>query len=243
MKKVLSLALTFALASSAFAGIAGAAELTTNDKFDALVTQGIFAGVDAAGTPGLEMNMNRAQLAVILAKLNDKVQAPAASTYTDVVASHWGKGWIGAVTEAKLMEGLGGNKFGPANTVSYEMLATVIAKSKGLTAATTTTVTGVSNWAKGWVQTALDAKLITPQTDYTKLAPRGALVDSAYVVYEAKIVAAIKSAKQIGAKSIEVTFVNPVAATQTVTVKSGFLPVDGKLVFNETRTVATFTTV
>ncbi|MBC8080699.1 MAG: hypothetical protein H7X86_10165, partial [Gorillibacterium sp.] len=111
------------------------------------------------------------------------------------------------------------------------------------TAATTTTVTGVSNWAKGWVQTALDAKLITPQTDYTKLAPRGALVDSAYLVYEAKTVATIKSAKQIGAKSIEVTFVGPVAATQTVTVKSGFLPVDGKTALNETRTVATFTTV
>lgn len=206
MKKALSMALTLALTTSAFAGIAGvaAADLNTQDKFKVLFDAGIFAGVN--GEAAVDKTLTRAELAVILAKLNGKTQDAAASTFVDVAANHWAKGWIGAAKSAKLLEGNDKNQFLPANTVTYQDVATGLSKAKGLTAAATTTVTGTSEWAKGWVQTALDAGLILPQTDYTKTATRGDLIDATYLVYQASQKVSVAAAKATGVKTVNVVF-------------------------------------
>ena len=111
MKKSLSLLVAIAMVFSMFASVAFAAErqqtttapLTTQQKFDALKAAGIFTGYPD-GTAGLDKQMTRAEFAKVLAKitmLDDN--AAAAKIYSDVPATHWAAGQIGAVTKAGLM--------------------------------------------------------------------------------------------------------------------------------------------
>ncbi|MBO9600467.1 MAG: S-layer homology domain-containing protein, partial [Cohnella sp.] len=197
MKKSLSLilaiALVFTMAASAFAAeptttsdtsaTTTSATYTTQEKYDQLVAAGIFEG-DEDGLPHLDAKMTRAQFAKILAKVFGLSEdaAAASKAYGDLDGASWAAGFIGAVTKAGLMEGDAG-KFMPSADVTTEQLATVLVRAFDLKPVAGAKVPGAADWAAGYVQAALDAKLIPAAADYTKAALRGALVEAGYAAY------------------------------------------------------------
>jgi hypothetical protein len=211
MKKSLSLLVASSMVLSMFASSAFAAETkapTQEEKFAALKELGIFSGFPD-GSAGLDKNMTRAQFAKVLTVSTGLEENAAASTYSDVSATHWAKGYIGAVTEAQLMQGKGNNKFDPNGNVTIQELAKTLVLSLGLEPVEGATVEGASAWAVGYVQAALDAKIIPSSTNYNVPATRGQLVDAIYaVVGPEEEVADLKVAKvsQTGAKVIKVEF-------------------------------------
>jgi len=235
MKKVLSLTLAASLLGGAFAGVAGAAtDLTVEQQFKALFDAGVFAGVDAKGTPGLDQEMTRAQMAVIIAKLKGLTQDAAGQSFADVRAGYWGAGWIGAATKANLFAGVGENKFNPEGTVTIEEIAVVVAKAFGLTESTTAVEGKVSDWAKGWVAAAVGANLLPKFSDYTTVADRGDLVAATYTVYEASQHVSVTSAKATGLYKVEVAVSRPVDKTKAaLTLKKGTLNVPVTTVWSE----------
>lgn len=230
MKKVLTLFLAVSLVFGAFAGIAGAADLTTADKYDQLAAAGIFNGVNANGDQALDQPVTRAQLAkVITLTLGLDQNAAAANAYKDIVSYHWGKPYIGAVVEAGIMNGVSATAFQPNANMTIEQLAKVLVLASGLEPKADAMVDGkVSAWAKGYVAAALDAKLIVSASDYTANALRAALVDGAFTIFAPVKDLAIAEVKQIGAKKIQVAFNQAATADQkaglTYTVKNGPVP-------------------
>ncbi|WP_058300346.1 S-layer homology domain-containing protein [Gorillibacterium timonense] len=244
MKKVLTLFLAVSLVFGAFAGIAGAAELTTVQKYDAMAEANIFNGNNANGDRDLDQPMTRAQLAkVITLTLGLDENAAAANAYKDIVSYHWGKPFIGAVVKAGIMNGVSATAFKPNDNMKIEELAKVLVVASGLEPKADATVDGkVSKWAVGYVAAALDAKLIASASDYTANALRAALVDGAYTLYAPQKSQAIVSTKQVGARKIEVTFAKAVDAA-TFTLATTTAPVGQKATaWNEAKTVATIET-
>ncbi|WP_127533480.1 S-layer homology domain-containing protein [Paenibacillus kobensis] len=206
MKKSLSLLVAVCMVFSMFASVAFAADAaqpSTQQKFDALKEQGIFTGYPD-GSAGLDKNMTRAQFAVVLKRVNNLENAAAASKYVDVPAKHWAIGEIGAVTKASLMQGVGANKFDPNGNVTIEALATTLVRALDLEPVEGATVAGASAWAAGYVQAALDAKIIPSATNYKAAATRGQLVDATYAFVGG--VVSVKSAVAVDAKTVKVTF-------------------------------------
>jgi hypothetical protein len=217
MKKSLSLLVAITMVFSMFASVAFAAdkaEPTQQEKFDALKGLGIFTGFPD-GSAGLDKNMTRAQFAKVLTVGTGLEENAAASTYSDVSASHWAKGFIGAVTEAGLMQGKGNNKFDPNGNVTIQELAKTMVLSLGLEPVEGATVEGASAWAAGYVQAALDAMIIPSLTNYNVPATRGQLVDSIYAAV-AGMEVTVKSAVVVDAKTVKVTFSDDEVVTKTL---------------------------
>ncbi|GIQ64014.1 hypothetical protein PACILC2_25820 [Paenibacillus cisolokensis] len=229
MKKSLSLLVAIAMVFSMFASMASAAELTTQQKFDALKEAGIFTGYPD-GSAGLENDMTRAEFAKVLALLNGLDLNNAKATYSDVSANHWARAHIGAVSDAGLMNGIGGGKFGPTIVVTVEQLAKTIVLSSGLQQSNAEVKGTVSNWAKGYVAAAIEAGFIPELSDYTANATRGQLVDASYEVFVQKHKTTITKAAQTGAKTITVEFSKALTDDQkkdlTFEVKRGLTPVN-----------------
>jgi hypothetical protein len=188
---LLVMALVFSMLVPAF-GFAAEAELTNEQKFEALKEAGILSGY-ADGSAGLEDEMNRAQLAKILTNAFGLQANTGAATYADT-ASHWGhtQGWIEAVTAAGLMQGgvnaAGEKVFNPNAKVTLEQLAIVMVRALDLESEVRVIadVNGkVSSWAQGYVALAQELGLIAVKADYTVNALRGDLVDVAYATVEA----------------------------------------------------------
>ncbi len=211
MKKSLSLlvaaAMTISTASVAFADATAPAttDLTAQQKFDALKAQGVLSGFPD-GSAGLDKEMTRAEFAKVLTKLAQlEENAKAAKIYTDVPATHWAAGFIGASTEAKLLNGLGANKFGPSGKVTVEQIAKVADLFAGVEPLKDATVAGkTSAWATGYVAAAIKAGLLPELPTYTTNATRGQLVEVAYDL--ASAVVKVASTKVVDATHIEVTF-------------------------------------
>lgn len=225
MKKGLSLLLAASMAFSAFSSAAMAAELTAQEKFDALVEAGIFTGYPD-GSAGLDRDMTRAEVATVVFRLLDLQQdAAGAAAYTDLVGAEWAAGYIGAITP-EYMEGYGNGKFGPSDKFTYEQLATVLVRVLDLDVEAGATVEGeVSEWAAANVAAAVKAGVLVAQSDYTKPAVREALVGSAYVANEqlnpVKEVVTL-AASQAGAKKIALSFGAAVdTAKAVISVKNG----------------------
>lgn len=198
MKKSLSLLLAFAMVFSMFASLAFAAdELTTQQKYDALKTKGIFAGFPD-GSAGLDQMMTRAQFAVIAAKVYDKdfSSPPSTATFSDVPTSHWAFAYVEATTP-EFFAGTGDGEFDPEANVTLEAMATVFVKALGLPTPDAT-VEATSNWAGKFVKAALDAGLIPADVDYTQPAFRSDLVDTSYTVD-----ALVETATALTIKSME----------------------------------------
>jgi hypothetical protein len=205
MKKSLSLLLAIAMVFSMFATLASAAELTTQQKFDLLKAEGIFDGYPPNGDAGLNREMTRAEFSKVLALITESPENPSASTYTDVPATHWAAPYIGAVTAAGLMEGVGINKFDPNGKVTVEQVAATLARALGL-AEVTGSVTGTfSPWAEGYIGAALAAGLPIPGPNYKANALREVLVNNAYAIYT-YVDIQVQNAVVIDDKNIEVTF-------------------------------------
>ncbi|QHW32577.1 S-layer homology domain-containing protein [Paenibacillus rhizovicinus] len=213
MKKSLSLvvaaAMTLTTASVAFADAAAptATDLTSQQKFDALKELGIFSGYPG-GDAGLDKEMTRAEFAKVLTKLSQlEENAAAAKVYTDVPATHWAVGFVGAVTEAKIMNGMGNNKFVPSGKVSIEQIAKVADLVAGVEPIADAEVAGtVSGWAKGYVAAAIKAGLLPELPSYQTNATRDLLVNVTYDLAEGAAEATVASTKVVDATHIEVTF-------------------------------------
>lgn len=213
MKKSLSLLVAIALVFSMFSSMAFAADadLTTEQKYEALVKAGIFEGSDD-GQAHLDKTMTRAQAAKIvslLAGYKAGVEVKDAG-YTDLSGAGWAKDYINFASEIGVLEGKGNNKFDPSANVTVQQLATIVVKllkTAGVVLPAGEAVEGdVAEWAAADVAAVVKAGLIAKQDDYTIGALRGLLVDVTYAAQAALANANKAGAKQTGVKAVTVTF-------------------------------------
>lgn len=197
MKKIVSLALSTAMALSMFASVTSAATLTTQEKYDALVTQGIFTGYPD-GNAYLDKDMTRAEFAKVVALLTGlDTSATGTNSYQDQnYANAWYKPYVEAVTKAGYMQGTttGAKKlFNPNGKVTVQEMAATLVRAAKLEVPTTGINNSASAWAKGEVQAAINAGLISNTANFTAAATRGLLVDTAYAYQTAVVKPAVTS--------------------------------------------------
>lgn len=184
MKKIVSLALSTAMALSMFASVTSAATMTTQEKYNALVTQGIFAGYPD-GNAYLDKDMTRAEFAKVVALLTGlDTAATGTNSYQDQnYANAWYKPYVEAVTKAGYMKGTstGAKKlFNPNGKVTVQEMAATLVRAAKLEVPTTGINNTAAAWAKGEVQAAINAGLVPATSNFTAAATRGLLVDTAY---------------------------------------------------------------
>ncbi|WP_172255968.1 S-layer homology domain-containing protein [Saccharibacillus deserti] len=197
MKKIVSLALSTAMALSMFASVSSAATMTTQEKYDALVTQGIFAGYPN-GQAYLDKDMTRAEFAKVVALLtNLDTTATGTNSYQDKnYANAWYKSYVEAVTKAGYMKGTttGAKKlFNPNGKVTVQEMAATLVRAAKLEIPTTGINNTASAWAKGEVQAAINAGLVSGTANFSAAATRGLLVDTAYAYQTAVVKPAVTS--------------------------------------------------
>ncbi|AZK45891.1 S-layer homology domain-containing protein [Paenibacillus lentus] len=197
MKKILSVALSTAMAFSMFASVAFAAneKLTAQQQFDALKSAGIVNGYPD-GTAGLDKSITRAELATIIVKAIDLEPVTGVATYKDqnYTVNHWAAKYIEAATQAGILTGKDAVKqlFGPSDNLTVQELAVVLVKALDLEVPAETNNTA-TEWAKGYVQAALDKGLIESGINYQANATRAQVVVAAHAIYEANQVPTVAS--------------------------------------------------
>lgn len=252
MKKSLSVLVAGAMVSSMFASVAFAAtaELDTQGKYDALKALGIFEGTENGAE--LDKGMTREQLAKIIAKIKEfDTPAVTATSYSDVAADRWSAPFIEAVSKAKpfIMDGTAPNIFNPAGNVTVEQLATVMVRALGLQVKSDAAVKGnVSEWAKGFVAAAVEAKILPEKSDFTADADRATLVEATYAAKQAidqtKVPAkvSVTEAKATGVKTVQVTLNKEVdTAVAKLALKKGSIDVATDVKFGDDKKSATLT--
>ncbi|WP_027087184.1 S-layer homology domain-containing protein [Cohnella panacarvi] len=254
MKKSFSVLLSAAVAFGSFASLASAADdLTAQQKFDALKEKGIFAGVDANGSAGLDQNMNRAQFARVAALILGLEGIGATDTkqvtekpFPDVALGQWYTEEVAAVKEAKVLVGNADGTFNPTGNISVQELAVVTANVLGLKAVEGAKIEGAADWAAGYIQAIKDAGVSFP-TNYTQAATRSQLVEVSFQadakinpVAPAKV--SVASAKATGVKTVTVTLDKAVDDTKaTLTLKRGTATVATTAKWSDDKKTATLT--
>lgn len=196
MKKILSVALSTAMAFSMFASVAFSAEkLTPQQQFDALKSAGIVTGYPDQ-TAGLEKTITRAELATIIVKAIDLEPVLGVATYKDpnYTAGHWAAKYIEAATQAGILTGKDAVKqlFGPNDNLTVQELAVVLVKALKLEVPAETNNTA-TEWAKGYVQAAINEGLIDSGINYQANATRSQAVVAAYAIWEANQIPTVAS--------------------------------------------------
>jgi len=212
MKKILSVALSTAMAFSMFASVAFAdeAKLDTQGKYDFLKEKGVFNG-NPDGSAALDKEMTRAEFAKVITKLYGLEEITGVLTYKDKNYKEgvWFVPFIEAVTKAGYMEGKDKEKmlFDPNGKVTVEELAKVLVLALKLEVPTDAD-NSASPWAKGYVAAAVKAGLLTGNENFKGNALRGLLVDNAYIAYQAIEAAKVKveSYEIVDSKNVNVTF-------------------------------------
>lgn len=214
MKKSLSLLIALAMVFGMFASMASAAttEPTTAEKYKWFVDQGILKGTND-GNPRLSDNLTRAEFATIATAVGGLKLISSTSSFSDVKVKDWYFSAIQSVSDAGLVNGIGGGKFGPKLNVTVEQVIKVAAQMAKLTPVDGAVVAGASDWAGPYIKAATDAGLAVP-TSYKSNATRAQTIDLSYAVYQAGQVQLLSDVKAV---------VNP-DDTITVTGK-----VDGKV--------------
>ena len=209
MKKALSLLLAFAMVFSMFASVAFAADenLTTEQKYQWFVDKGVLKGYPD-GNPRLGNNLTRAEFATIVVAIAGLEPKTDTETFSDVKRGQWWHGAIEAAAAEGLVQGVGGGRFDPRSNVTVEQVITVFVRLLGLKPVEGASVPGASEWAAGYVQAALDAGLITPQSDYKAPATRGQTIDLAYPAYQVVTIDVASYKVADDGKSIEFTLTN-----------------------------------
>ena len=189
MKKILSVALSTAMAFSMFASVAfGDTAVTPQQKFDALKAKGIFNGYPD-GTAGLEKDMTRAEFAKVITKLLGLKEITGQLSYTDqnYTAKNWAVPYIEAVTAAGIMEGKNVEKkiFDFNGKVTVSEMATILTRALDLEIPAETN-NNAPAWAKGYVQAAINAGFLDANANFAGNASRELLVGAAYVIDEAQ---------------------------------------------------------
>lgn len=144
-------------------------DAATKAKFDAMISAGIFDGVSESSF-GLNDKMNRAQFAKVAALIFglEVDKNLKTSSFSDVKSDDPANGYalpyIEAVKRAGITDGVAPGAFDPAGTVTKEQLAAFLVRGLGqeqeAKAAPGVTDPTVSDWAKGYVQLALEQKLL-----------------------------------------------------------------------------------
>ncbi|MGN8770774.1 S-layer homology domain-containing protein [Paenibacillus barengoltzii] len=210
MKKILSVALSTAMAFSMFASVAfGAdAKLTPEQQFNALKEAGIVSGFPD-GLSHLEKTLTRAELAKII--VNSLSLEPVdATSYNDKnYANHWGRPYIEAATQAGILNGKDAVKklFDPNGAVTVQELAKVLVTALKLEVPADANNTA-SEWAKGYVAAAVNAGYLADGINYQAQATRSQAVVAAYAIYEAAQVPTVKSYNVVDSKNVEFTLSN-----------------------------------
>lgn len=75
-------------------------------------------------------NINRQEFAKMLVKAVGLEENPAACTFTDV--DDWAKGYVGALYEANITEGISATQFGSKNNLTREQMATFFVRAMGM---------------------------------------------------------------------------------------------------------------
>ncbi|GAA0407807.1 hypothetical protein [Paenibacillus motobuensis] len=195
MKKILSVALSTAMAFSMFATVAfGAdAKLTPEQQFNTLKEAGIVEGFPD-GLSHLDRSLTRAELAKIIVKATDLTPVDATSYNDKNYAKHWARTYIEAVTQANIMEGKNLEKklFDPSGNLSVQELAAVLVRALKLEVPTETNNTA-TEWAKGYVEAAVKGGYIDAGINYQANASRSQAIVAAYAIYEAAQVPTVAS--------------------------------------------------
>ncbi|WP_019635595.1 S-layer homology domain-containing protein [Paenibacillus fonticola] len=196
MKKILSVALSTAMAFSMFASVAFSAEkLTPQQQFDALKTAGVVNGYPDQSS-GLERTITRAELATIIVKAIDLDPVVGVATYKDpnYTAGHWAAKYIEAATQAGILTGKDAVKqlFGPNDNLTVQELAVVLVKALKLEVPAETNNTA-TEWAKGYVQAAINEGLIESGINYQANATRSQAIVAAYAIWESNQIPTVAS--------------------------------------------------
>jgi trimeric autotransporter adhesin len=186
MKKILSVALSTAMAFSMFASVAfGDDALNTQQKFDVLKEKGIFTGYPD-GTAGLDKEMTRAEFAKVLVGIMglEPIQGKASFKDKNYKADKWPAPYVEAVYAAGIMEGKNTTKmiFDFNGKITVQEMAKVLVIAQKLDVPTETN-NNASDWAKGYVQAAINAGLVDAKTNPKANASRSQLVEVAYTIY------------------------------------------------------------
>ncbi|WP_342420753.1 hypothetical protein [Paenibacillus sp. FSL E2-0178] len=220
MKKILSVALSTAMAFSMFASVAfgETAQATPQQAFDALAAKGILNGYPD-GQAHLEKDLTRAEFAKIVTKLFGLTEVSGKLSYKDkgYTATNWAVPYIEAVTAANLMQGKDTVKglFDYNGKVTVEEVAAVLFRALKLEQPTTTD-NSASVWAKGYAQAVINAGLVAQTTNFKANATRSLVVETAYAVDQLSVkpTLTVASAEATSPTSVVVTFSDK--TTQTV---------------------------
>lgn len=209
MKKRLALLLSVAMAFSMFANVAFGADAakTTQEKFDALKTQGVFNGYPN-GEAGLDKDMTRAEFAKVLVKLFGLKEIHGTYSYKDknYGAKNWAAPFIEAVTAEGLMQGKDLEKklFDFNGKITVEEAAKTLVNALKLEEVKDAQ-NNASSWAKGFFQAAVDAGLFSKDANPKANATRTQLVEAAYAADELVKGPKVASYKVIDSKNVEFT--------------------------------------
>jgi len=148
----------------------------TKAKFDMLISGGVFNGV-SENTFGLNQPMNRAQFAKVGATIFDLEvdESREVSSFSDVTAEDPSNGYalpyIEALKAAGITDGYGDGTFNPAGEVTKEQLATLLVRGLGkddeAKKAEGVDDPTVSDWAKGYVEVALELRILSNEESGT----------------------------------------------------------------------------
>lgn len=214
MKKILSVALSTAMAFSMFASVAfGAdAKLSPEQQFNVLKDAGIVTGYPD-GTAGLDKSITRAELAKVIVKSINLEPVTGVATYKDknYTASHWAAPFIEAATQAGILEGKNLEKklFDPTGNVTVQELAKVLVAALKLEVPAETNNTA-TEWAKGYVEAAVKAGYLEAGINYQANATRAQAVVAAHAIYE------VNNFKVVKAEASDATHVKLTLSTGEV---------------------------
>ncbi len=222
MKKILSVALSTAMAFSMFASVAfGETATTPQAKFDALAAKGILNGYPD-GQAHLEKDLTRAEFAKIVTKLFGLTEVTGKLSYKDkgYTAKNWAVPYIEAVTAAGYMQGQDTVKglFNYNGKVTVQEVAAVLFRALKLEQPATTD-NSASAWAKGYAQAVINAGLVAQTTNFKGNATRSLVVETAYAV-DQKTVAptlTVTSAEAVSPTKVVVTFSDKTTANVDLT--------------------------
>lgn len=93
-----------------------------------LAEKGIVVGY-SDGRYGINDNITRAEVAVMLVRALGLSIDGLESPFTDVPSTHWAAGHIAAAANAKILNGYGDGRFGPANKITRAELAVMVANA------------------------------------------------------------------------------------------------------------------
>lgn len=119
-----------ALAASSFPDVDENAEYA--EAVEYLGQIGIMVG-DNQGNFNPNKPVTRAEMATIICRmLGETENLPSSTAFTDVLAGHWANTYIGKAAELGIVNGYGGGKFGPSDTVTYEQALTMLVRALNL---------------------------------------------------------------------------------------------------------------